>query len=86
VVERSKFEGALQDLCVARGIAVTPCYGPASGYLTGVRSGAAKGFHEGNGLKVLAPLDGARGDRRAGCRDRARLAGRPAGSNRSRRR
>ncbi len=35
LVSRSKYEGALQDLCVARGIAALPFYGLASGFLTG---------------------------------------------------
>jgi aryl-alcohol dehydrogenase-like predicted oxidoreductase len=35
LVEREKFEGALQDLCVARNIAAVPYYGVASGFLTG---------------------------------------------------
>lgn len=32
---RSQFEGPLQDLCVARGVAVLPYFGLASGFLTG---------------------------------------------------
>jgi aryl-alcohol dehydrogenase-like predicted oxidoreductase len=35
LVMRKGYEGALQDLCVARGIAVTPFYGLASGFLSG---------------------------------------------------
>jgi aryl-alcohol dehydrogenase-like predicted oxidoreductase len=35
LVEREKFEGPLQDLCVARNIAAVPYYGVASGFLTG---------------------------------------------------
>jgi aryl-alcohol dehydrogenase-like predicted oxidoreductase len=32
---RDEYEGDLQDLCVAKGIAVTPFYSLASGFLTG---------------------------------------------------
>jgi aryl-alcohol dehydrogenase-like predicted oxidoreductase len=35
LVARSSFEGALQELCVARGIAALPYYGLASGFLSG---------------------------------------------------
>lgn len=35
LVARADFEGALQDLCAARGIAVLPYYGLASGFLSG---------------------------------------------------
>lgn len=35
VVIRGSYEGALQDLCVAKGIAVLPFYGLASGFLSG---------------------------------------------------
>ena len=35
LVSRGKYEGAVQDLCVARGIAALPFYGLASGFLTG---------------------------------------------------
>ena len=35
LVTRSKYEGALQRLCVERGIASLPFYGLASGFLTG---------------------------------------------------
>jgi aryl-alcohol dehydrogenase-like predicted oxidoreductase len=35
LVMRHEYEGALQDLCVARGIAVLPFYGLASGFLSG---------------------------------------------------
>jgi aryl-alcohol dehydrogenase-like predicted oxidoreductase len=35
LVARGEFEGALQDLCVARGIEVLPYYGLAAGFLTG---------------------------------------------------
>jgi aryl-alcohol dehydrogenase-like predicted oxidoreductase len=35
LVMRDEYEGDLQDLCVAKGIAVTPFYSLASGFLTG---------------------------------------------------
>lgn len=35
MVERGKFEGALQELCLARGIGVAPFYSLANGFLTG---------------------------------------------------
>lgn len=68
LVQREEFEGALQDLCVARGVAVLPYYGLASGFLTGkyrskadigksVRGDRMSAFLDGNGLAVLAALD-----------------------------
>lgn len=35
LIARDEYEGALQDLCVSRGIAVTPYYGLAAGFLSG---------------------------------------------------
>ena len=35
LVERSRFEGPLQDLCVQRGLAAVPYFALASGFLTG---------------------------------------------------
>ncbi len=35
LVERSKFEGAMQDYCVANDVALLPYYGLAAGFLTG---------------------------------------------------
>lgn len=35
LIARDVYEGALQELCVAKGIAVLPFYGLASGFLTG---------------------------------------------------
>jgi aryl-alcohol dehydrogenase-like predicted oxidoreductase len=67
--DRDGFEGALQDLCVAEGIAVAPYYTLASGFLTGkYRSEAdlsqsARGGKIGStylnprGLKILAAMD-----------------------------
>ncbi len=66
--ERSKFEGALEDLCRANDLGVIPYYGLAGGFLTGkYRSkadlsqsprgaGAAKYLNE-QGLRILAALD-----------------------------
>ena len=68
LVERDAYEGALQDLCVARGIAAVPYSGLASGFLTGKyrskddvagkpRGNAVSGYLDGNGPAVLAALD-----------------------------
>jgi aryl-alcohol dehydrogenase-like predicted oxidoreductase len=68
LVERAKFEGPLQDLCVERRVAAVPYFALASGFLTGkYRSGAdarqkARGTAAGrylneHGLGVLAALD-----------------------------
>lgn len=68
LVERGKFEGALQDLCVERGIAAVPYFGLASGFLTGkyrnpsdtdgkARGAAAMRYLSEYGLAVLAALD-----------------------------
>jgi len=44
LMTRDKFEGALQQLCIDRGVGVLPYYGLASGFLTGkYRSAADKG-------------------------------------------
>jgi aryl-alcohol dehydrogenase-like predicted oxidoreductase len=68
LVGRDKFEGALQQLCIDRGVAVLPFYGLASGFLTGkyrseadfgksVRGGRMAAFLNERGLRVLAALD-----------------------------
>jgi aryl-alcohol dehydrogenase-like predicted oxidoreductase len=68
LVWRHEYEGALQDLCVARGIAVLPYYGLASGFLSGkfrktadwegsARSHALNQFAENGGWAVLGALD-----------------------------
>ena len=68
LVSRDKFEGALQDLCVAEQVTALPYSGLASGFLTGkYRSEADLGqsvrgvrmgdLVEGRGLPVLAALD-----------------------------
>ncbi|MGI4732174.1 MAG: aldo/keto reductase [Janthinobacterium lividum] len=68
LVSRAKFEGALQDRCVAHGIGVLPYYGLASGFLSGkyrskddlgqsVRGGRMVGLLDGKGPAVLAAMD-----------------------------
>jgi aryl-alcohol dehydrogenase-like predicted oxidoreductase len=68
LVSRNLFEGPLQDLCLAKGIAVVPYYGLASGFLTGKyrtkadlagkpRANAAEKHLNDFGLRVLAALD-----------------------------
>jgi aryl-alcohol dehydrogenase-like predicted oxidoreductase len=68
LVSRDRFEGALQDLCVAQDISVLPYYGLASGFLTGKyrsaadlgkspRGGRMQPLLDGNGLAVLAAMD-----------------------------
>src|SRR6185436_11206505 len=68
LLERAKFEEALQPLCLAEGIGVLPFYGLASGYLTGkyrspadygrsVRGDRMAKYVEGRGPAVLAVLD-----------------------------
>jgi aryl-alcohol dehydrogenase-like predicted oxidoreductase len=67
LVMRSGYEGALQDLCVAKDIAVLPFYGLASGFLTGkygsaeewqgsMRSHALDAAAQAGGWKVLAVM------------------------------
>ena len=68
LVERAKFEGPLQDLCVAEGIGVVPYFALAAGFLTGKyrgegeagdsprAQGAAKYLDE-RGRRVLDALD-----------------------------
>jgi aryl-alcohol dehydrogenase-like predicted oxidoreductase len=68
LLERDKFEGPLQDLCVAENIGVIPYYGIASGYLTGKyrseadlgkspRGGRAAGYLKGRGPAILEVMD-----------------------------
>ena len=68
LVERAKFEGPLQDLCVARGIAAVPYFALASGFLTGkyhssadaaqkARGGAVGRYLNDHGLAVLRALE-----------------------------
>ncbi len=67
LIRRRRYEGAIQDLCVARGTASLPFYGLAAGYLTGkyrasadlegsARGGRVKEFVE-IGVPVLAVMD-----------------------------
>ncbi|MES2903407.1 MAG: aldo/keto reductase [Pseudomonadota bacterium] len=68
MLERGKFEGALQDVVTGRGVAFFPYYGLANGFLTGkYRSKDDLGqsprglrnieYLEGKGPRVLAALD-----------------------------
>lgn len=68
LVDRSSFEGALQDTCVRHGIAAIPYYGLASGFLTGkyrrpedvagkARGSRAASYLTAYGLAVLDALD-----------------------------
>jgi aryl-alcohol dehydrogenase-like predicted oxidoreductase len=68
LLERQKFEGPLQDLCVARNVAAVPYYGIASGFLTGkyrsaadvagkARSRAVEKYVNDFGFGVLGALD-----------------------------
>jgi aryl-alcohol dehydrogenase-like predicted oxidoreductase len=68
LMTRGKYEGALQDLCVARNVAVLPYFGLASGFLTGkyrseadfgksVRGGRMGAYLDDRGRRVLAALD-----------------------------
>lgn len=68
LVNRTAFEGPLQDLCVREGVSVIPYYGLASGFLTGkyrseadfgksVRGGRMGAYLNPRGLKILAALD-----------------------------
>lgn len=67
--DRTEFEGALQDLCVAEGIGVIPYYSLASGFLTGkyrseadlagkARAGGVKKYVNARGFGILKALDG----------------------------
>ncbi len=68
LADRTEFEGALQDLCVAEGISVVPYYSLASGFLTGkyrseadlgqkARAGGVKKHMTPRGLGILKALD-----------------------------
>jgi aryl-alcohol dehydrogenase-like predicted oxidoreductase len=68
LVTRSEYEGTLQDLCVAKGIAVLPFYGLAAGFLTGKyrsqadwaaspRGHALNAAADAGGWDVLAVMD-----------------------------
>jgi len=68
LVSRERFEGALQQLCIDRGLGVLPYYGLASGFLTGkyrsaadkaksVRGDRMDAYLNERGLGILAALD-----------------------------
>lgn len=68
LVSRHRYEGELQDLCVAHNIGVLPYYGLASGFLTGkyrseadlgksVRGGRMAELLQGKGRAVLETMD-----------------------------
>lgn len=69
LVSRHKFEGELEDYCIAHNIGVVPYYGLASGFLTGkyrtaddlgksIRGGRMGDLLAGKGRKVLDAMDG----------------------------
>ncbi len=73
LLERARFEGPLQDLCVERGIAAVPYFPLASGFLTGkyrrqadtagaARGGAVGRYLDARGLAVLAAVDAVAAD------------------------
>ena len=73
LLERARFEGPLQDLCVARGIATVPYFALASGFLTGkyrrgadasgaARGGAVRRYLDPHGQAVLAAVDAVAAD------------------------
>src|SRR6185503_9207088 len=68
LMARDRFEGALQQLSIERGLGVLPYFGLASGFLTGkyrseadfgksVRGSGMARYLDGKGLSVLAALD-----------------------------
>lgn len=68
LMERSSYEGPLEDLCAAEGLGVIPYYGLAAGFLTGkyrseadlgdrARANVVAGFLNERGFKVLDALD-----------------------------
>ena len=68
LMARGRFEGALQQLSIERGLGVLPYFGLASGFLTGkyrseadfgksVRGSGMARYLDGKGLSVLAALD-----------------------------
>ncbi|MFT3978665.1 MAG: aldo/keto reductase [Sphingomonas bacterium] len=68
LVSRERFEGELQDYCIAHNIGVIPYYGLASGFLTGkyrsaddlgksVRGGRMGALLEGKGRRALDAMD-----------------------------
>jgi aryl-alcohol dehydrogenase-like predicted oxidoreductase len=76
LVEREKFEGPLQDVCVEQGLAAVPYFGLASGFLTGKyrseadaagkpRGAAAMRYLNDRGLRVLDAVDAVAGEAHA---------------------
>jgi aryl-alcohol dehydrogenase-like predicted oxidoreductase len=68
LMTRNKFEGALQQLCLERGVGSLPFYGLASGFLTGkyrsaadkgksIRGGRMDAYLNERGFRVLDALD-----------------------------
>jgi len=68
LMARDRFEGALQQLCIDRGLGVLPYFGLASGFLTGkyrsdsdkaksVRGDRMHAYMNERGFRVLAALD-----------------------------
>lgn len=68
LMARDGFRGALQQLCIDRGLGVLPYFGLASGFLTGkyrtkddleksVRGSAVAKYMNARGMRVLAALD-----------------------------
>lgn len=68
LLDRSQYEGALQQLCIAEGLGVVTYFSIASGYLSGkyrsaddlgksVRGGRVKPYMAGRGPAVLAVMD-----------------------------
>ncbi len=73
LLRREAFEGAVQALCLERGLGVLPYFGLASGFLTGkyrseadfgksVRGGRMAGYLDERGRRVLAALDEVAGE------------------------
>lgn len=61
LVERRKYEGALQDVTVAEGLSQCPYYGLANGYLTGKYRSKADLEKSPRGLRNVEYIDSARG-------------------------
>lgn len=68
LISRAKYEGELEDYCIAENVGVVPYYGLASGFLTGkyrsaddlnksVRGGRMAELLTGKGADVLAAMD-----------------------------
>jgi len=73
LADRDKFEGPLQDLCVAEDVGVICYYGLASGFLTGKyrseadlakspRGRGVKRYLDERGMRILAALDAVAGE------------------------